>query len=144
MGIRMEICSIILLLDFVLSEAFAPKSNWIKLSALAKLDDGLNAMNNFAATHFSFSFIQPNKCHLESTFFSNQRRSFHRSLGCKRNKKKDELCPFWTKNHNSEYINQLMNECITDNDDDGNKIGTQVLRATTIHYNYWWRIVITS
>lgn len=50
-SIRMEICSIflLLLLDFVLSEASASKSNWIKLSALAKLDDGLNVMNNFGA-----------------------------------------------------------------------------------------------
>lgn len=53
----------------------------------------------------------------------------------------------WTseraEKHNFEYINQLMNECIADNDDDGNKIGTYGLRASRI-YCYLRRIVITS
>lgn len=47
----------------------------------------------------------------------------------------DERSIRMAEKHNFEYINQLMNECITDNDDDGNKIGTTYeLRVFIIIY----------
>lgn len=91
-------------------QSICAKLNWIKLSAFeqTKLDDGLNATNNSRASDFVISFINPYKCLFYSIhiFFSNQRRSFHRSLTRKWvGKRKENDCEVerWTEMVNTEF-----------------------------------------